>query len=402
MRVQAPSTLAATRAPENARVAVVHDWLDTWRGGESALAEVLALYPHADLYALVDFLSPELRKRVLGKHARTSFLQRLPGAARYFRTLLPLFPRAIESLDLAGYDLVVSVSHAVAKGVRTHAGQLHLCYCLTPMRYVWDLRETYLASAGALRGPQRAVADVILDRLQRWDVASSARVDGFVAISEYIRQRIRRCYDRDATVIYPPVDVDYFGPGTTPPTRRSYLTASRWVPYKRLDLIVDAFRAMPDRRLIVAGEGPALGNARTAAGSNVEFVGEVSRERLRELMREARAFVFAADEDFGIAPVEAQACGTPVIAYARGGVAETIHGLEAPQPTGVLFKDQSAAAIRAAIATFEGLPEPISAGACRLNAERFARALFRERFTAYVSAALKEFGADSALRGTSC
>ena len=402
MREQAPSTLAARRAPENARVAVVHDWLDTWRGGESALAEVLALYPKADLYALVDFLSPELRKRVLGKHARTSFLQRLPGAARHFRTLLPLFPRAIESLDVAGYDLVISVSHAVAKGVRTHTGQLHLCYCLTPMRYAWDLRETYLASVGASRGPQRALADMILDRLQRWDIASSARVDGFVAISEYIRQRILRCYDRDATVIYPPVDVDYFRPGTAPSIRRSYLTASRWVHYKRLDLMVDAFRAMPGHSLIVAGDGPALRQARAAASSNVEFVGEVSRERLRELMREVRAFVFAADEDFGIAPVEAQACGTPVIAFARGGVVETIRGLDAAQPTGVLFKDQSPAAIRAAVATFEGLAEPISAAACRLNAERFARALFRERFTGYVSAALKEFRADRVQRGTSC
>jgi glycosyltransferase involved in cell wall biosynthesis len=402
MREKAPSSLAATRAPERARVAVVHDWLDTWRGGENALAEVLALYPHADLYALVDFLTPELRQHVLGKHAHTSFLQRLPGAARYFRTLLPLFPRAIESLDVAGYDLVISVSHAVAKGVRTHAGQLHLCYCLTPMRYAWDLRETYLESAGATRGPQRTVADAILDRLQRWDVASSDGVDGFVAISEYIRQRIRRCYDRDATVIYPPVDVDYFNPAPTQPQRRSYLTASRWVPYKRLDLMVDAFRAMPDRSLIVAGDGPALANARAAAGSNVEFVGEVSRERLRELMRGARAFVFAAEEDFGIAPVEAQACGTPVIAYARGGVVETVRGLDAAQPTGVLFKDQSAAAIRAAVATFEGLPEPIGAAACRLNAQRFARALFRDRFARHVSAALREFRPDRVPRGASC
>ena len=402
MREQAPSSLAATRAPENVRVAVVHDWLDTWRGGEIALAEVLALYPHADLYALVDFLTPELRRHVLGKHAHTSFLQRLPWAARYFRTLLPLFPRAIQSLDVARYDLVISVSHAVAKGVRTHAGQLHLCYCLTPMRYAWDLRETYLASAGATRGPQRTVADAILDRLQRWDVASSDGVDGFIAISEYIRQRIRRCYDRDATVIYPPVDVDYFSPAPTQPKRRAYLAASRWVPYKRLDLLVDAFRAMPDRSLIVAGDGPALANARVAAGSNVEFAGEVSRERLRELMREARAFVFAADEDFGIAPVEAQACGTPVIAYARGGVVETVRGLDAAQPTGVLFRDQSAAAIRAAVATFEGLPEPIGAAACRLNAERFARALFRDRFARHVSAALREFLTDRMPRGASC
>jgi glycosyltransferase involved in cell wall biosynthesis len=381
------------RHTQTLRIAVVHDWLDIWRGGENALAEVLAIYPHADLYALVDFLSPVLRRRVLGKHAHTSFLQRLPGAARYFRMLLPLFPHAVESLDVGSYDLVISISHAVAKGVRTRPRQLHLCYCLTPMRYAWDLRETYLESAGALRGPGRALADAILDRLQRWDVASSDRVDGFIAISEYIRQRIHRCYDRDAAVIYPPVDVDYFTPGTGQRSRRSYLTASRWVPYKRVDLIVDAFRATPERRLIVAGEGPELRQARAAAGSNIEFVGEVSRERLRELMRDARAFVFAADEDFGITPVEAQACGTPVIAYARGGVLETVRDLDAAQPTGVFFRDRSPAAIRAAIATFEQLPEPISAAACRANAERFARELFRKRFAGYVAATLRDFRA---------
>ncbi len=390
------------RQPENLRIAVVHDWLDTWRGGENALAEVLALYPQADLYALVDFLSPQWRVRVLGKHAHTSFLQHLPGAARYFRALLPLFPRAIESLDVAGYDLVISISHAVAKGVRTHSRQLHLCYCLTPMRYVWDLRETYLASAGVSRGPLRAIADALLDWLQRWDVASSAGVDGFVAISEYIRQRIHRCYDRDAAVICPPVDVDYFTPGPTQGSRRRYMTASRWVPYKRLDLMVDAFRAMPEQSLVVAGDGPEVRNARAAAGSNIEFLGEVSRERLRELMRDARAFVFAADEDFGITPVEAQACGTPVIAYGRGGAAQTIRGLDTMQPTGVFFHDQTPAAIRAAVATFEALPEPISSVACRMNAERFGRELFRSRFAGHVVAALRDFRAERAPRASPC
>jgi glycosyltransferase involved in cell wall biosynthesis len=384
------------------RIAVVHDWLDTWRGGESALAEVLAIYPGADLFALVDFLAPELRQRILGKHAHTSFLQRLPGAAGHFRVLLPLFPRAIESLDLAGYDLVISISHVVAKGVRTHSRQLHLCYCLTPMRYAWDLRETYLASAGASRGALRTLADAILDRLRTWDVASSTRVDGFIAISEYIRQRIHRCYDRDAAVIYPPVDVDYFTPGTGQRSRRSYLTASRWVPYKRLDLMVDAFRGMPGRSLIVAGEGPEVRRARAAAGSNIEFVGEVPRERLRELMRDARAFVFAADEDFGITPVEAQACGAAVIACARGGALETIRGLETAQPTGVFFHDQSPAAIRAAVATFEQLPEPIGAAACRANAERFASALFRDRFASHVAAALREFRAARSPHASPC
>jgi glycosyltransferase involved in cell wall biosynthesis len=390
------------RQLENLRIAIVHDWLDTWRGGESALAEVLAIYPHADLYALVDFLPPELRAHLRGKHAHTSFLQRLPGAARHFRVLLPVFPRAVEALDVGAYDLVISISHAVAKGVRTRPTQLHLCYCLTPMRYAWDLRETYLDSVGALHGPVRLLADAILDRLQRWDVAASARVDGFIAISEYIRERIHRYYDRSAAVVYPPVDVDHFTPGTGQLLRQNYLTASRWVPYKRLEVMVEAFRAMPDRRLIVAGDGPELRHVRAAAGTNIEFAGEVSRDHLRDLMRDARAFVFAADEDFGIAPVEAQACGTPVIAYGRGGALETIRGLDDAQPTGVFFRDRSPAAIRTAVARFEQLADPIAASACRANAERFAATVFRDRFARHVTAALREFRQRRAAQASPC
>jgi glycosyltransferase involved in cell wall biosynthesis len=372
-----------------ARVAVVHDWLDTWRGGESALAEVLAVLPQADLFALVDFLPPEQRPRLLGKHAHVSFIQRFPGAARHFRAFLPLFPRAVESLDVAGYDLVVSVSHAVAKGVRTHARQLHLCYCLTPMRYAWDLRETYLVSARAERGIRRRLADDILDRLQRWDMAATSRVDRFIAISEYIRERIHRCYHRDAVVIHPPVDTEFFTPGAQP-ARAIYVTASHWVPYKRLDLIVDAFRGLPNHRLIIAGDLRDSASDRDMGARNVEFVGEVPRERLRELMREARAFVFTAEEDFGIAPLEAQACGTPVIAFSGGGAAETIRGLDSDVPTGVFFPAQTAAAIRSAVNAFEQNSTRISSDACRANALRFSPAMFRERFAAYVNAAFDD------------
>lgn len=375
------------------RIAIVHDWLDTWRGGENVLAEVLSLFPHAELYALVDWLSADQRSRLLGKRANVSFLQRTPGGSRHFRALLPLFPRAIESLDVSAYELVISISHAVAKGVRTHARQLHLCYCLTPMRYAWDQRETYLASAGAQRGLRRMVANTILDRLRRWDRAASRRVDRFIAISDYIRERIRRCYDRDASVVYPPVDVNFFTPATTRTTPGAYVAASHWVPYKRIELIVDAFRALPGRRLIVAGDGPDVRRARTGAGPSVEFAGEVSRERLRALLREAAAFVFAAEEDFGIAPLEAQACGTPVIAYARGGAAETIRGLDAPRPTGVFFAEQSAEAIRAAVATFEDGADRIARAACRANAERFAPEVFRRRFADCVASALDDFRA---------
>jgi glycosyltransferase involved in cell wall biosynthesis len=391
--------LPRRESPTTPRIAVVHDWLDTWRGGENVLAEIVALYPDADLYALVDFLPDALRERIGGRRARTSFLQRLPFARTHFRSFLPLMPRAIESLDLAAYDLVISSSHAVAKGVRTTPRQLHVCYCHSPMRYAWDLREQYLAQTGLGGGVKGAVVGRVLDRLRRWDRAASERVTQFVANSAHIRERIARCYDRDAVVIHPPVDVDFFTPGSgrEPADRRGpYVTASRWVPYKRVDLIVSAFRELPERRLIVIGNGPEEPRVRAAAGSNVEFAGEVPREKLRELLREARAFLFAAEEDFGILPVEAQACGTPVVAYGRGGATETVRGLEAAAPTGVLFAEQSAAAIAGAVRAFEAAAPRIRTGACRENAERFAADRFRREFAALVAVQWSAFAARSA------
>jgi glycosyltransferase involved in cell wall biosynthesis len=384
------------------RIAIVHDWLDTWRGGESTLAEVLTVFPDADLYALVDFLPEESRALLLGKRAHASFLQRIPGARRHFRALLPLFPRAIESLDVSAYDVVVSVSHAVAKGVRTNPGQLHACYCLTPMRYAWDMRESYLASVGAQHGIRRALADGILDRLRRWDVDSSRRVSSFIAISDYIRQRILRCYHRQAAVIHPPVDVDYFTPPSATTPAEAFVTASHWVAYKRIDLIVKAFRSMPSHRLIVAGSGPDAERARESGASNVQFVGEVSKERLRDLLRTARAFVFAGEEDFGIAPLEAQACGTPVIAYARGGVAETVRGLDSAQPTGVFFSEQTEAAIREAVTQFEHHSWRIGSEACRANARRFGRDVFRSRFAEHMAGLIDEFKTGRTARVAPC
>jgi glycosyltransferase involved in cell wall biosynthesis len=372
---------------------VIHDWLVTWRGGENVLAEVLGLLPGADLYALVDFLGPDARARLGGRHARTSFLQRMPLAREHFRWLLPLFPRAIRSFDLRGYDLVVSVSHAVAKNVRTSPAQRHLCYCLTPMRYAWDIRDTYLAAVGAARGPKRWIADRMLDRLQQWDRDASAGVDRFVAISGYIARRIERAYGRSADVIYPPVDVDYFTPGTTTQADDYYLAASRWVPYKRIDAIVAAFRTLPDRRLVVAGDGPDAARIRGAAGENVTFVGEVERSRLRDLMRGARAFVFAAEEDFGIMPLEAQACGTPVIAYGEGALRETLQPVEG-KPTGVLFDRQDAQSIAGAIRAFER-EATITPQACRENALRFAAPRFRAQFAERLRAVLARPAAEA-------
>lgn len=369
------------------RIAVVHDWLDTWRGGENVLTEVLRLVPQAELFALVDFLDEDKRALLGGKHARTSFLQRLPLARRNFRRCLPLFPAATERLDLSCYALVISISHAVAKNVRVTDAQYHLCYCLTPMRYAWDIRDQYLSAIGVAQGPKRWLAERLLDRLKRWDRAGAARVDRFVGISHYIARRIHAAYGRQADVIYPPVDVDYFQPSPAPARRDYYLTASRFVPYKRVDRIAGAFAALPGRRLVVVGDGPEAGRVRAAAGSNVEFVGEVPREQLRALMQGARAFLFAAEEDFGIVPLEAQACGTPVIALAKGGTAETIQPVNGA-PVGVLFDEQSPAAIAQAVERFEAMEASISPGACRANALRFAADRFRTEFAALVSAAV--------------
>jgi glycosyltransferase involved in cell wall biosynthesis len=365
----------------NPPIAIVHDWLDTWRGGENVLAEVLAIFPDADLFALVDFLPDALRNRIGGRRATTSFLQRIPGAQAHFRKLLPLFPRAIESLDVSAYDTIISVSHAVAKGVRVRAGQRHFCYCLTPMRYAWDLRDTYFprGTAGAWLRP---AANGVLDRLRDWDRHASVRVTEFAAISKFIAGRIARHYGRSSRIIYPPVDTDFFCPADEASSRDYYFTASRWVTYKRVDAIVAAFARLPSQRLVVAGDGPDASRVRTEAGANVEFVGEVPRIRLRELMRNARAFLFAAEEDFGIVPMEAQACGTPVIAYARGGALETIVG-DGPMRTGHYFAEQSASAIAAAVNSFE-LHDPVDPLACRRNAERFGRLRFRHEFTDFI------------------
>jgi glycosyltransferase involved in cell wall biosynthesis len=376
---------SSTIAPA-VKVAVVHDWLDTWRGGEMVLAEILRIYPDADLFALVDFLSQADRGPLNGKRATTSFLQRVPFARAGFRMLLPLFPSAVESLDVSAYDLVISSSHAVAKGVRTRPGQVHICYCYTPMRYAWDLRDQYLAQTGLDRGLRGFIAKRMLARLRAWDRAASGRVDHFVAISNYIAERIRRSYGRDSSVIYPPVAVEPVEP--TPPRAAHYVTVSQLVPYKRIDLIVDAFRLLPERELVVIGEGPERVRIAAIAPRNVRMLGRVGDAERNRWLAGARAFVFAAEEDFGIAPLEAQALGTPVIAYAGGAASETVRGLDASAPTGVLYDEQSAEAIAKAVAEFEHNESRIAANACRENARRFDAGRFRREFRDFVEARL--------------
>jgi len=364
------------------RIAVVHDWLVDFAGSESVLAEILRCLPQADLYTLVDRMPEGERAPLGGRPAHTSFLQDMPGVARHLAWYLPLMPVAIEQLDVTGYDLVVSSSHAVAKGVIVHPDALHLSYVHSPMRYAWDRQFDYLRAEGAERGLKGLLMRALLHRLRLWDHRSAAGVDHFAANSAFIARRIAKCYRREAEVIAPPVDTEYFTPGGA--RSDEYLAVSRLVGYKRVDLLVRAFRDLPDRRLAIVGDGPELARLQASAGPNVEFAGHVERSEVRARLQRARAFLFAGVEDFGIAPVEAMACGTPVIAFGRGGAAETVAGLEAPAPTGVLFAEQSAAAVVAAVREFESNAGRIDPAACRARAEGYAPERFRSRFLDFV------------------
>jgi glycosyltransferase involved in cell wall biosynthesis len=370
-----PDAAMTRRAPR--RVAIVHDWLVVLGGGEGVLRELIALFPECDLFAVVDFLSDADRARLFGKRATTSFIQRLPFAKTKYRGYLPLMPLAIEQLDLAAYDLVISSSHAVAKGVITGPDQIHICYCHSPIRYAWDLQHQYLRQAGLTRGLKSLSARLILHYIRIWDLRTANGVDQFIANSAYIARRIKKIYRREAIVVHPPVDVGRFTARLD--KEDFYFTASRLVPYKRVDLIVEAFANMPQRRLIVIGDGPEMQRIRKVARSNVTLLGFQSNDVLRDHLQRARAFVFAAEEDFGILPVEAQACGTPVIAYGKGGALETVVGADdarARAPTGLFFGEQTVPAVIDAVERFE--ETYINPADCRAWAESFGTEAFRE------------------------
>ena len=359
------------------RVAIVHEWLVNYAGSERVLRELLAMFPDSDLFALVDFLSDEDREKLYLKHARTSFLQRMPRAKAKFRAYLPLMPLAIEQFDVSDYDLIISSSHAVAKGVLTGPDQIHICYCHTPIRYAWDQQHQYLRQTGRVRGLKSAAARVVLHYIRQWDVRTANGVDKFIANSAYIARRIKKTYGRTAQVVYPPVDIPAF------PLHRQkenfYLTASRLVPYKRVDLIVGAFSSLPDKQLIVIGDGPEMPNLRRAAGPNVTLLGYQPDHVLR-------AFVYAAEEDFGILMVEALSCGTPIIAYGKGGAREIVaaegneFGLE---PAGLFFESRDVDDLRDAILRFE--TASFTPEACHSCAERFDANHFREGIRSAIS-----------------
>ena len=286
------------------KIAIVHDWLVTDAGAEKVLRAMIDIYPHADIFSLVDFLNDEDRKVVLnGKYARTSFIQKLPFAKKHFRNYLPLFPKAIESFDLKNYDLIISSSWAVAKGVKRHKGQVHISYCYTPIRYAWDLYDEYTSQ---LKQPKKFVVQMTLKYIRNWDIKTLERVDYFIADSKFVQDRIKKTYNRDSLVIYPPVDVENYT--LCEEKEEFYLSASRLVPYKKTKLIVEAFNKMPHRKLVVIGDGEDFENIKAIAKNNTTLLGYQEKKILIDYMQRAKAFVYAAVEDFGIIPIEALAC----------------------------------------------------------------------------------------------
>jgi glycosyltransferase involved in cell wall biosynthesis len=343
------------------------------RGGEKVLESLCRVFPEADILTLL--YDPSAVSEVIRRHRVTaSWLNRAPGARRHHRYFLPLFPQAAESLDARGYDLVISVCHAVAKGLRA-GGARHVCYCETPMRYVWDFTGDYFRFGGGRRWKRWAL-EWQRERLKRWDLAANAGVTEFLANSQHVRQRIASCYGRQARVIYPPVDTEFFTPGASGP-RDDWLVVSALEPYKRVDLAIEAF-ALSGRPLMIAGRGTQEQALRRIAPANVRFLGWVSDEQLRELYRGCRALIFPGQEDFGIVPVEAQACGRPVVAFGQGGALETVLDGE----TGVFFAERNSASLldaveRAARTRFDP-------AAARRNAERFSRPRFEREIREYL------------------
>jgi glycosyltransferase involved in cell wall biosynthesis len=363
------------------RVAIVHEWFTRWAGSEAVIEQMLEVVPHADLFALTSDPDDEGRRRLAGRPVHTSFIQRLPLGRRVPQLYLPLLPWAAERLNLTPYDLVICSSHCASKGVIARPDACQVAYVHTPMRYAWDLQNDYQAR---LPLPLRPIWSLAMHRLRQWDTASASRLDAIAANSGYIARRIRRAWRREAEVIHPPVDTDFFTPGGT--RGDAFVTASRLVGYKRVPTIVEAFAAMPDLQLEVIGDGPEMAKVRqlAARSANIRILGHLPQAQLIGHLRSARAFVFAAEEDFGIAPVEAMACGTPVLAYGRGGATESV----VDGRTGLFFDQQTTEAIVAAVRRFcaEPVMDPL---ACVARAEPFQQAVFRERFAAFLQQAVE-------------
>ncbi|MDE5053929.1 glycosyltransferase family 4 protein [Niallia taxi] len=363
------------------RTAIIHDWLVVYNGAEKVLGEILKIYPDADLFSTVDYLEGNDRKFIMNKKVNTTFIQQLPFSKSKYRAYLPFMPLAIEQLDLSSYDLIISSSYAVAKGVITGPDQIHISYVHSPIRYAWDLQHQYLKEAGMDKGLKGFLTKFLLHKIRNWDYRTANGVDFFMSNSDFISRRIWKVYHRESQTVYPPVDISGFSFHAQ--KEDFYLTASRMVPYKKIDTIVEAFSSMPDKKLVVIGDGPDMKKIKAKAGSNVMIMGFQPFEVLKNHMQKAKGFIFAAEEDFGITPLEAQACGTPVIAYGKGGSCETVKGHgQTANPTGLFFYEQTAEAIKKAVEDFEKLKiNPIN---CREHAVKFSPERFRLEFKQFV------------------
>lgn len=364
------------------KVAIVHEWITVIAGSESCFKVFTEIFPEADIFALV---SDENSVKNLGidpKRVSNSFIQKLPKSKTKWKSYLPLFPYAIEQFDLSNYDLIISSSHAVAKGVIVNANQTHICYIYSPIRYAWDLYHQYLDEAGLKTGIKGFFAKSILHYIRKWDLGTANRVDEFIPISKYIEKRVWRTYRRESyKVIYPPVSVNEFTLNEN--KEEFYLAASRLVPYKKIDLIAETFSQLPDKTLVIIGDGPQMEKIKKKSGPNVQIMGYQKFEVLKNYMQRAKAFIFAAEEDFGIIPIEAQACGTPVIAFGKGGSLETVKGKFVNEKidnkdTGIFFEYQNTDSLKAAVEYFEKNNSVFNPKNIREFALTFGEDIFKE------------------------
>lgn len=362
------------------KTAVVHEWLTSYAGSEKVVESLTNIWTDADIFVLFNFLNEEEQKIIVkNKIPKTSFLQRFSSLKKNYRKFLPFFPYAIEQFDLSGYDLIISSSHAVAKGVLTNSNQLHISYCHTPIRYAWDLTHQYLREAGLTRGIKGFTAKSILHYIRMWDSSAAMRPDFLIANSKYIAKRIKKIYRREAEVIYPPVDTNNFKYEAD--KEDYYLTVSRFVPYKKIDLIAEAFSNMPDKKLVIVGDGPDEDKIKALSKSNIEFTGYKTSSELEKYIQKAKAFVFAAEEDFGIVVVEALSCGTPVIALNKGGTAETVIDGE----SGILYNEQTVQSLINAVKKFEEKKDIFDFKFISTTAKKYDRKVFEEKILNFVN-----------------
>ncbi len=367
------------------KTALIHDWIYSISGAEKVLESIYELYP-SDIYTLIKNQNLSNSTTLPLQEIKTSFIQKLPFSKNHYPYFLPLYPKAISSFDLSKYDLLISSSSCAAKGIKKRTDQLHICYCHTPMRFLWDLYEDYLRVYRLDKGIKNFLVKRLFSNLRKWDVKTSRSVDYFIANSHHTASRIKRAYQRDSVVIYPPVDVDFFIKGNA--IKEDYfVTAARFVPYKKIDLIIKTFNQMPDKKLIVLGQGPLDKKLRSLVKSdNIKILGYVGDEALKTIVSKARAFIYMAHEDFGILPVEAQACGTPIIAYGKGGLLETtLEGV-----TSILFKQQAEKDLLEAVKEFEDLESQFDPSVIKEFSKQFSKARFNEEFGKLIEKCKKE------------